>query len=199
MLLSLRKSSAGRYRVSPEGADILNFLCWPSLQVTPTAQPCSAPLKNERLDQKMTRTMITHTQSHSAFIIALWCQGWGLCLIAQMKQLTWELEKIHMTPKWYNQAYWLQGSIPTEPFKNKPLLIKALITSLPGQSKSNTWVDKKEWNNAIYYNADGHSNCHTKWSKSERKRQIPYDITYMWNLKYDTKEHIYETGTDSQT
>ena len=24
--------------------------------------------------------------------------------------------------------------------------------------------------------------------KSERKRQIPYDITYMWNLKYDTNE-----------
>ena len=21
----------------------------------------------------------------------------------------------------------------------------------------------------------------------ERERQIPYDITYMWNLKYDTK------------
>ena len=26
--------------------------------------------------------------------------------------------------------------------------------------------------------------------KSERQRQIPYDITYMWNLKYDTNEHI---------
>ena len=26
-----------------------------------------------------------------------------------------------------------------------------------------------------------------------RKRQIPYDITYMWNLKYDTDEPIYET------
>ena len=23
---------------------------------------------------------------------------------------------------------------------------------------------------------------HTKWSKSKRERQIPYDITYMWNL-----------------
>ena len=36
-------------------------------------------------------------------------------------------------------------------------------------------------------------------SKSERQRQIPYDITYIWNLKYDTNEHIYETETDSQT
>ena len=24
--------------------------------------------------------------------------------------------------------------------------------------------------------------------KSERERQIPYDITYMWNLKYGTNE-----------
>ena len=32
-----------------------------------------------------------------------------------------------------------------------------------------------------------------------RKRKIPYDITYMWNLKYGTDDHIYETETDSQT
>ena len=31
---------------------------------------------------------------------------------------------------------------------------------------------------------------------SHRERQIPYDITYMWNLKYDTNELICET--DSQ-
>ena len=34
---------------------------------------------------------------------------------------------------------------------------------------------------------------------TERERQIPYDITYMWNLKYDTNDLIYETETDSQT
>ena len=33
----------------------------------------------------------------------------------------------------------------------------------------------------------------------KRERQIPYDITYMWNLKYDTNEPIYETETESQT
>ena len=46
---------------------------------------------------------------------------------------------------------------------------------------------------------DGPRDYHTKRSKSERERQIPYDITYMWNLKYDTNEPIYETETDSQT
>ena len=29
--------------------------------------------------------------------------------------------------------------------------------------------------------------------KSKREKQIPYDISYMWNLKYDTNEPIYET------
>ena len=46
---------------------------------------------------------------------------------------------------------------------------------------------------------DGPRDYHTKWSKSERERQIPYDITYMCNLKYYTIELIYKTETDSQT
>ena len=31
----------------------------------------------------------------------------------------------------------------------------------------------------------------------KRKINIPYNITYMWNVRYDTNELIYET--DSQT
>ena len=34
---------------------------------------------------------------------------------------------------------------------------------------------------------------------SQKKRQIPHDLTHMWNLKYDTNEPIYETETDSET
>ena len=37
------------------------------------------------------------------------------------------------------------------------------------------------------------------WSNSERERQIYYDITYMWNLKYDTNKPVYKTEKDSQT
>ena len=36
--------------------------------------------------------------------------------------------------------------------------------------------------------------------KSERERQIPYEITYMWNLKKkknDTNKPIYKTEIDS--
>ena len=32
---------------------------------------------------------------------------------------------------------------------------------------------------------------------SQKEKVIPHDITYTWNLKYDTNELIYET--DSQT
>ena len=35
--------------------------------------------------------------------------------------------------------------------------------------------------------------------KSERERQIPHSITFMWSLNYDTNELIYETEIDSQT
>ena len=41
----------------------------------------------------------------------------------------------------------------------------------------------KEWNYAICSNMGGPRDYHTKWSKSDRERQISYDITYMWNLK----------------
>ena len=30
------------------------------------------------------------------------------------------------------------------------------------------------------------------------QRPDSYDITYVWNLKYDTNKHIYEAETDSQ-
>ena len=56
---------------------------------------------------------------------------------------------------------------------------------------------KGEWNNAIGSNIDGPRDYHTKWSKSVRERQIPYYITYIWNLKYDTNELIYKTETES--
>ena len=56
-----------------------------------------------------------------------------------------------------------------------------------------TW----ERNNAICSNMVATRDYHTKRSKSERERQIPYDITYMWNLKYGTNETIYKIETDS--
>ena len=34
---------------------------------------------------------------------------------------------------------------------------------------------------------------------TERERQIPYDITYIWNLKYDKNQHTHKTKIGSQT
>lgn len=44
---------------------------------------------------------------------------------------------------------------------------------------------------------DGSGDHHTMGSKSERERQMPYGITYMWNLAYDTNEHIDKIETHS--
>ena len=44
----------------------------------------------------------------------------------------------------------------------------------------------------------GPRDYHIKWSKSDRERQISYDITYMWKLKY-TNKLICKTEADSQT
>jgi len=41
----------------------------------------------------------------------------------------------------------------------------------------------KYLNNAIGSDMDEARDCHTEWSNSHSEKQIPYDITYVWNLK----------------
>ena len=43
---------------------------------------------------------------------------------------------------------------------------------------------------------NGITDSHTKWSKAQRERHIPYNIPYMWNLKYGTNDPTYKTETD---
>ena len=102
-------------------------------------------------------------------------------------------------------------------YKCTPMFIAALFTiakswKQPKYPSTEEWVKKmwyiyiynvillshkKEWNNAICSNMNGPRNYHTKWSKPERERQIPYDRSYMWNLKYNTNELIYKTETQT--
>ena len=35
---------------------------------------------------------------------------------------------------------------------------------------------------------DGPREYYANWNKSDRERQIPYDFTYMWNLKNKINE-----------
>ena len=47
---------------------------------------------------------------------------------------------------------------------------------------------------------DGIRDYHTKWSKLEREKQVPYNITFVWNLKKkNTNEITCKIETDSQT
>ena len=43
---------------------------------------------------------------------------------------------------------------------------------------------------------DPPSDDHTKSSKPEKERQMLYDITCMWNLKYNRNELIHEAERD---
>ena len=47
---------------------------------------------------------------------------------------------------------------------------------------------KKTRNLAICNNVDESRGYYVKWNKSDRERQIPYDFTYMWNLKNKTNK-----------
>ena len=58
---------------------------------------------------------------------------------------------------------------------------------------------KKEWNLAIWNNKDGLQGYYDEWKKSERERQILYDITYAWNLKVKQTSEYSKKETDSQT
>ena len=48
----------------------------------------------------------------------------------------------------------------------------------------------KKLNDAICSNMDATRDSHTGWSKSEKGRQKPYDIPYMWNLKYGKRPYL---------
>ena len=47
---------------------------------------------------------------------------------------------------------------------------------------------KEGWNLAICDNMGGPREYYAKWNKSKKERKIPYDFTYMWNLKNKTNE-----------
>ena len=56
---------------------------------------------------------------------------------------------------------------------------------------------KKEWN-AICSNMDGPRDYHTKWSKSDKERQISY-ITYTRNLKKMVQMNLFTKQKQTQT
>ena len=59
---------------------------------------------------------------------------------------------------------------------------QATVHRVSKESDTISWLNNN--------NIDGPRDYHTKRSKSEGGRQIPYDIAYVWNLKNDTNEPI---------
>ena len=56
---------------------------------------------------------------------------------------------------------------------------------------------KKEGNPAICDNMDGPWGHYAKWNKSDKERQILYELTYIWNLKKKNHQtHRYREQTD---
>ena len=58
---------------------------------------------------------------------------------------------------------------------------------------------KKERNSAICRDVDGPGNCYTEWSKSEREKQILYNIAYMWNLEKWYRWSYLQAEIETQT
>ena len=59
--------------------------------------------------------------------------------------------------------------------------------------------NKNEQDHATCGNMDGPRYFHTEWNKLDTERQIPYDITYMWDLKTrGTIGLIYKTEVESR-
>ena len=70
-------------------------------------------------------------------------------------------------------------------------------------------LSHKEWNSAIGSNMDRPRDFHTAWSKSERERKIPYEISYMkstiwhkwiniWNRNRLTENRLMVAKVDGQ-
>ena len=51
-----------------------------------------------------------------------------------------------------------------------------------------TLLSNEKWNLSICNDMSGPRGYYAKWNKSYREKQIPYDLTYMWNLKTKTNE-----------
>ena len=131
---------------------------------------------------------------------------WECKLMKPLWKTVWSFLKKLKIELPYDPAIPIQGIYPNRIIIWKdtypcPPFIAALFTIAKTWEKTqvsiNRWIDKEdvvhiyiqwnttqpfqEWKNAICKDMDGPRHYHTKWSKSEIERQIPYDITICGN------------------
>ena len=73
------------------------------------------------------------------------------------------------------------------------LKIKRTLWKQPNCPSTEEWIKKMGYiykmeycspiKNAISSNRYGPRDCNTEWSKSDTERQVPYNISYLWNPK----------------
>ena len=139
---------------------------------------------------------------------------WECKLVQPLRETVWRLLKKLKMELLYDPSTPLLGIYPkeTKTLIRKdtctPMFIAALFTTArickqPKCPPTDDWIrnmwciynrillsHKKEWNFAICSNMDGLGGYYAKWNKSDRERQIMYDITYMWNIKNTTDKWI---------
>ena len=89
--------------------------------------------------------------------------------------------KVHSSTTYNSTRHGSNLNVHQQMSKDDVVIYKWKTSTLP----------RKEWNNAICSNMGETRDYHTKWSKSERKRQRSSGISYMWNLKYDTLTYLW--------
>jgi len=133
------------------------------------------------------------------------CQ-WDCKLVQSQWKTVWRLLKKWKTKLSYNLEISIEGICLKEtkaltwkdictPIFTIPLLITAKIRKQPKCLLIDEWIQRMwdihtQWNishkklNLVICNNMGESTQYNaNWNKSDKEKQIPYDLTYMWNLK----------------
>ena len=138
---------------------------------------------------------------------------WECKLVQPLWRTVWRyLRQLHIELP-YDPTIPLLGIYPDKSFLEKDTCMHMFIAALFSIAK--TWKQSKcpltdviyvhngillshkiKQNNAICSNMDRTRDSHTEWSKSERQRQIPYEITYIWNLTFGTDERFHRKEND---
>ena len=115
--------------------------------------------------------------------------------LKEMKTLTWKdictpmsiaafftQAKIQKQPKCSSMDEWIKKMcIHTHTYTHT--YVYTHICVHPHTYETILFSHKKEGNLAICDNVCRHWGHYAKWNKSDRERQIPYNLTYLWSLK----------------
>ena len=128
----------------------------------------------------------------------LWRTVWRVFKKTNNRVAIWSSNPIpkHITKQNYNLKRSMHPDVPSSTIRNSLDIETAQIFISRWMDKEDVvhiyngilFNHKKEQNNVTCSHMDGPRDYHTKWSKSDRERQILYDITCMWYLKNNTKE-----------